>query len=140
MNISTESHIKHTCMPVTHVQACKNNVYFFFTITLYNKFPPNEFVCHITFTCVSITHVQGCENNLSFLTSSPLINLFVSFRWTKGTRQSLRQIHTRMSAAYFHRGISRLKGEELLQQAKEDGSFLVRDSETLSGAYVLCLL
>eukprot|EP00105_Crassostrea_gigas_P035660 XP_019919808.1 PREDICTED: phosphatidylinositol 3,4,5-trisphosphate 5-phosphatase 2 isoform X4 [Crassostrea gigas] len=45
-----------------------------------------------------------------------------------------------MSGNYFHRGISRLRAEELLLSAGEDGCFLVRDSETLQGAYVLCLL
>ena len=39
-----------------------------------------------------------------------------------------------------HRGISRLRAEELLLNAKQDGSFLVRESETIPGAYTLCIL
>ncbi|XP_062578333.1 phosphatidylinositol 3,4,5-trisphosphate 5-phosphatase 1-like isoform X3 [Saccostrea cucullata] len=61
-------------------------------------------------------------------------------RWSRASKPSVRQIHTKMSGNYFHRGISRLRAEELLLSAGEDGSFLVRDSETLQGAYVLCLL
>ncbi|XP_061183284.1 phosphatidylinositol 3,4,5-trisphosphate 5-phosphatase 2-like isoform X5 [Saccostrea echinata] len=67
-------------------------------------------------------------------------NLHVSRKWSRASKPSLRQIHTKMSGNYFHRGISRLRAEELLLSAGEDGSFLVRDSETLQGAYVLCLL
>ncbi|XP_029635939.1 phosphatidylinositol 3,4,5-trisphosphate 5-phosphatase 2A-like isoform X1 [Octopus sinensis] len=42
--------------------------------------------------------------------------------------------------AFLHKGISRLQAEKRLLQNKEDGSFLIRESETVPGAYVLCLL
>ena len=46
----------------------------------------------------------------------------------------------RMSLSCHHRGISRLKAENLLLESNEDGRFLVRDSETIIGAYTLCVL
>ncbi|XP_047440673.1 inositol polyphosphate phosphatase-like 1b [Mugil cephalus] len=43
-------------------------------------------------------------------------------------------------ASWYHRDISRVHAEDLLARAGRDGSYLVRDSESVPGAYALCLL
>ncbi|KFO71518.1 SH2 domain-containing protein 1A, partial [Cuculus canorus] len=40
----------------------------------------------------------------------------------------------------YHGAISREAGEKLLLAAGTDGSYLLRDSETIPGAYCLCVL
>jgi len=47
---------------------------------------------------------------------------------------------TKPPVGCLHRGISRLQAEQLLLAAKQDGSYLIRESETISGAYTLCML
>ena len=45
-----------------------------------------------------------------------------------------------MALSCLHRGIGRPKAEQLLLEDGEDGSYLVRESETVAGGYTLCLL
>ena len=38
---------------------------------------------------------------------------------------------------WFHRNIGRMETEKLLMESREDGAFLIRESDTVKGAYVL---
>ena len=44
---------------------------------------------------------------------------------------------TGASNQWFHRNIGRMETEKLLVENREDGSFLIRESDTVKGAYVL---
>ena len=38
---------------------------------------------------------------------------------------------------WFHKNVGRVETERILLESKEDGSFLIRESDTIKGAYVL---
>ena len=38
---------------------------------------------------------------------------------------------------WFHKNVGRVETEKILLESKEDGSFLIRESDTIKGAYVL---
>lgn len=41
------------------------------------------------------------------------------------------------ATAWFHKNIGRMETEKLLMENREDGAFLIRESDTVKGAYVL---
>ncbi|XP_072333390.1 SH2 domain-containing protein 1A-like [Scyliorhinus torazame] len=45
-----------------------------------------------------------------------------------------------MRLSFYHGRISQAETEDLLASAGKDGSYLIRDSETVPGTYCLCLL
>ena len=41
------------------------------------------------------------------------------------------------SKPWYHKHIGRMETEKLLLECREDGAFLIRESDTVKGAYVL---
>lgn len=41
------------------------------------------------------------------------------------------------SRIWYHKQLGRMETEKLLMESEEDGSFLIRASDTVKGAYVL---
>lgn len=42
-----------------------------------------------------------------------------------------------LGRVWYHKHLGRMETEKLLMESKEDGSFLIRESDTVKGAYVL---
>lgn len=47
--------------------------------------------------------------------------------------------HPKMASSrpWYHKHLGRMETEKLLMESREDGSFLIRESDTVKGAYVL---